>query len=225
MLVISVSWLIDAGKTTTTSERILFHTGKTTKSVRYTRAALMDWMVQNGSASRLPLAATTIAQRLQNSQQYRISLVVDTPGHVDFTVEVNCAMLDGACRPVLCRRQRETPQSGEPAPWRQATRHAPSQHRWVTRWTVRAPTLSGRLRADQKRFEQALAPAVVLPIGAEDKFEGLMKTLCLYNLYLLLTRKGGVRDNFTVEGDSRVDEEAASGAANSSAREISTMMR
>ena len=94
---------IDAGKTTT-SERILFYTGKTHKiGETHEGAATMDWMVQEQERGITITSAATTAFWNYKNNQYQINLI-DTPGHVDFTVEVELVARSGWCRCYILRR-------------------------------------------------------------------------------------------------------------------------
>ena len=127
---------IDAGKTTT-SERILFYTGKTHKIGEvHEGAATMDWMVQEQERGITITSAATTAFWHYKDQTYQIN-VIDTPGHVDFTAEVERSLrvLDGAVA-TFCAVGGVEPQSE--TVWRQADKYPA----WVTstRWTVPEPT-------------------------------------------------------------------------------------
>ena len=125
---------IDAGKTTTT-ERILYYTGRTHKMGEvHEGAATMDWMAQEQERGITITSAATTAEW----RDYRIN-IIDTPGHVDFTVEVERSLrvLDGAVA-VFDSVAGVQPQSE--TVWRQADRYASPASRSSTRWTAPAPT-------------------------------------------------------------------------------------
>ena len=127
---------IDAGKTTTT-ERILFYTGKVHKIGEvHDGAATMDWMVQEQERGITITSAATTTQWLGR----RIN-IIDTPGHVDFTVEVERSLkvLDGAVA-VFCARGGVQPQSE--TVWKQATKYGVPRIAYVNRWIEKAQTSS-----------------------------------------------------------------------------------
>ena len=131
---------IDAGKTTT-SERILFYTGLTHKIGEvHDGAATMDWMEQEQERGITITSAATTTFWKYNSDKYKINLI-DTPGHVDFTVEVERSLrvLDGAVA-AFCAVGGVEPQSE--TVWRQADKYNVPRIGYVNRWTVRAQTSS-----------------------------------------------------------------------------------
>src|SRR5215212_5867751 len=158
---------IDAGKTTTT-ERILFYTGRIHKIGEvHEGAATMDWMAQEQERGiTITSAATTCSWR-----EHRIN-IIDTPGHVDFTVEVERSLrvLDGAIA-VFDAVAGVQPQSE--TVWRQADKYGVPRIAFINKMD--------RIGADFKRtFEQIVSKlggnpvAIQLPIGAEDKFVGVI---------------------------------------------------
>ncbi len=162
---------IDAGKTTT-SERILFYTGKTHKIGEvHEGAATMDWMVQEQERGITITSAATTAFWHYNDQVYQINLI-DTPGHVDFTVEVERSLrvLDGTVA-TFCAVGRVQPQSE--TVWRQADKYKVPKIAYVNKMD--------RVGADFFAVVQELkdklganAVPIAIPIGAEDKFQGLV---------------------------------------------------
>ena len=162
---------IDAGKTTT-SERILYYTGKTHKIGEvHEGAATMDWMVQEQERGITITSAATTAFWRYNGETYQINLI-DTPGHVDFTVEVERSLrvLDGTVA-TFCAVGRVQPQSE--TVWRQADKYGVPKIAYVNKMDrVGADFLS--CVEEIKTKLGATAVPICLPIGAEDKFEGIV---------------------------------------------------
>ena len=162
---------IDAGKTTT-SERILYYTGKTHKIGEvHEGAATMDWMVQEQERGITITSAATTAFWHYNGDTYQINLI-DTPGHVDFTVEVERSLrvLDGTVA-TFCAVGRVQPQSE--TVWRQADKYGVPKIAYVNKMDrVGADFLACVEEIKQKLG--ATAVPVCLPIGAEDKFDGII---------------------------------------------------
>ena len=182
---------IDAGKTTT-SERILFYTGKTHKIGEvHEGGATMDWMVQEQERGITITSAATTAFWHYKDKQYQINLI-DTPGHVDFTVEVERSLrvLDGAVA-TFCAVGGVEPQSE--TVWRQADKYHVPRIGYVNKMDrTGADFLS--VCAQIKEHFGATALPVVLPIGSEDKFEGLIDLI--YNNAIYYFDDKTVRDNF-----------------------------
>ena len=156
---------IDAGKTTTT-ERILFYTGRTHKiGETHDGAATMDWMVQEQERGITITSAATTAQW----KNTRIN-IIDTPGHVDFTVEVERSLrvLDGAVT-VLCAKGGVEPQSE--TVWRQAEKYKVPRMIFVNKMDITGADFYHVLQMIKDRLH-APAVAVQLPIGAESTFVG-----------------------------------------------------
>ncbi len=180
---IGISAHIDAGKTTT-SERILFYTGKSHKIGEvHDGAATMDWMVQEQERGiTITSAATTCAWSGMKKQfkEHRINLI-DTPGHVDFTIEVERSMrvLDGACM-VYCAVGGVQPQSE--TVWRQANKYGVPRLAFINKMDR---TGANFLRVlDQMRERLRANPIVMqLPIGAEDSFEGVVDLVTMKAIY------------------------------------------
>src|SRR5208282_2403709 len=158
---------IDAGKTTTT-ERILYYTGVTYKIGEvHEGTAVMDWMVQEQERGiTITSAATTCFW-----QNNRIN-IIDTPGHVDFTIEVERSLLvlDGAIG-VFGAVEGVEPQSE--TVWRQATRYGVPRIAFVNKMDRIGGDFFGAIEAMRKRLN-ANAHAVTLPVGAEEKFDGII---------------------------------------------------
>ena len=162
---------IDAGKTTT-SERILFYTGKTHKLGEvHEGAATMDWMVQEQERGITITSAATTAFWKYNGKDYQINLI-DTPGHVDFTVEVERSLrvLDGTVA-TFCAVGRVQPQSE--TVWRQADKYGVPKIAYVNKMDrVGADFLA--VIDEMREKLGANAVPLCLPIGAEDKFAGIV---------------------------------------------------
>ena len=184
---------IDAGKTTT-SERILFYTGKTHKiGETHEGAAVMDWMVQEQERGITITSAATTAFWQYKGHQYQINLI-DTPGHVDFTVEVERSLrvLDGAIA-TFCAVGGVEPQSE--TVWRQADKYNVPRIGYVNKMDRTGADFLAVCSQIKEHFGATALP-VVLPIGVEDKFEGLIDLI--YNNAIYYFDDKTVRDNFEV---------------------------
>jgi elongation factor G len=162
---------IDAGKTTT-SERILYYTGKTHKIGEvHEGAATMDWMVQEQERGITITSAATTAFWHYNGQTYQINLI-DTPGHVDFTVEVERSLrvLDGTVA-TFCAVGRVQPQSE--TVWRQADKYRVPKIAYVNKMDRVGADFLACVEEIKTKLGATAVP-VCLPIGAEDKFQGLV---------------------------------------------------
>jgi len=162
---------IDAGKTTT-SERILFYTGKTHKIGEvHDGAATMDWMVQEQERGITITSAATTAFWNYNDSQYQINLI-DTPGHVDFTVEVERSLrvLDGTVA-TFCAVGRVQPQSE--TVWRQADKYRVPKLAYVNKMDRVGADFYAVIDEINEKLGANAIP-IVLPIGAEDKFDGII---------------------------------------------------
>ena len=162
---------IDAGKTTTT-ERILFYTGKTHKiGETHEGAATMDWMVQEQERGITITSAATTAFWNYNGKQYQINLI-DTPGHVDFTVEVERSLrvLDGAVA-TFCAVGGVEPQSE--TVWRQADKYNVPRIGYVNKMDRTGADFSNVCAQVKERLGANAVP-VVLPIGSEQSFRGVI---------------------------------------------------
>ena len=184
---------IDAGKTTT-SERILFYTGKTHKIGEvHEGGATMDWMVQEQERGITITSAATTAFWQYKGHQYQINLI-DTPGHVDFTVEVERSLrvLDGAIA-TFCAVGGVEPQSE--TVWRQADKYNVPRIGYVNKMDRTGADFLAVCAQIKEHFGATALP-VVLPIGAEDKFEGLVDLI--YNNAIYYFDDKSVRDNFEI---------------------------
>ncbi|WIV18813.1 elongation factor G [Paenibacillus polygoni] len=158
---------IDAGKTTTT-ERILFYTGRTHKIGEvHEGAATMDWMEQEQERGITITSAATTAQW----KGHRVN-IIDTPGHVDFTVEVERSLrvLDGAVG-VFSAKEGVEPQSE--TVWRQADRYGVPRIAYVNKMDIIGADYLNVVNDMRDRL-QANAVAIQLPIGAENDFVGII---------------------------------------------------
>lgn len=158
---------IDAGKTTTT-ERILFYTGRTHKIGEvHEGAATMDWMEQEQERGITITSAATTAQW----KGHRVN-IIDTPGHVDFTVEVERSLrvLDGAVG-VFSAKEGVEPQSE--TVWRQADRYGVPRIAYVNKMDIVGADFLNVVKDMRERL-QANAIAIQLPIGAENDFIGII---------------------------------------------------
>ena len=167
---------IDAGKTTT-SERILFYTGKTHKLGEvHEGGATMDWMVQEQERGITITSAATTAFWNYNGDQYQINLI-DTPGHVDFTVEVERSLrvLDGTVA-TFCAVGRVQPQSE--TVWRQADKYGVPKIAYVNKMD-RVGADFFAVIDEMKEKLGARAVPICIPIGAEDKFDGIIDLVAM----------------------------------------------
>lgn len=174
---IGISAHIDAGKTTTT-ERILFYTGVTHKLGEvHDGAATMDWMEQEQEKGiTITSAATTTFWRGMDGSfpEHRLN-IIDTPGHVDFTVEVERSMrvLDGACM-VYCAVGGVQPQSE--TVWRQANKYGVPRLAFVNKMDRTGANFFKVYEQMRVRLKANPVP-IVIPIGAEDTFAGVVDLL------------------------------------------------
>jgi elongation factor G len=180
---IGISAHIDAGKTTTT-ERILFYTGVNHKIGEvHNGAATMDWMEQEQERGiTITSAATTCFWKGMAGQfdQHRIN-IIDTPGHVDFTIEVERSMrvLDGACM-VYCAVGGVQPQSE--TVWRQANKYKVPRIAFVNKMD-RAGANFFKVYDQMRARLKANPIPLQVPIGAEDKFEGVVDLIKMKAIY------------------------------------------
>lgn len=171
---IGISAHIDAGKTTTT-ERILFYTGVNHKIGEvHDGAATMDWMEQEQERGiTITSAATTCFWRGMDMQfpEYRFN-IIDTPGHVDFTIEVERSMrvLDGACM-VYCAVGGVQPQSE--TVWRQAEKYRVPRLAFVNKMDRQGANFFRVYEQMRERLKANPIP-IVIPIGAEENFVGVV---------------------------------------------------
>ena len=168
---------IDAGKTTTT-ERVLFYTGVSHKMGEvHDGAAVMDWMEQEQERGiTITSAATTCFWKGMDKQfpEHRIN-IIDTPGHVDFTIEVERSLrvLDGACA-VFCAVGGVEPQSE--TVWRQANKYRVPRLAFVNKMDRAGANFLRVVKQMQDRLGARPVP-LQLPIGAEEKFKGVVNLI------------------------------------------------
>jgi elongation factor G len=174
---------IDAGKTTTT-ERILFYTGISHKIGEvHDGAAVMDWMEQEQERGiTITSAATTCFWSGMNNEYaaHRIN-IIDTPGHVDFTIEVERSLrvLDGACT-VFCAVGGVQPQTE--TVWRQANKYKVPRLAFINKMDRAGANFLRVYEQIQTRLKAHPVP-VQLPIGAEDNFEGVIDLVKMKAIY------------------------------------------
>ncbi len=171
---------IDAGKTTTT-ERILFYTGKTHKiGETHEGTATMDWMAQEQERGITITSAATTAFWNYMNHQYQMN-IIDTPGHVDFTVEVERSLrvLDGAVA-TFCAVGGVEPQSE--TVWRQADKYNVPRIGYVNKMDRTGADFLAVCAQIKERLGANAMP-VALPIGSEDKFRGIVDLI--YNRALI----------------------------------------
>ncbi len=174
---------IDAGKTTTT-ERILYYTGVSHKIGEvHDGAAVMDWMEQEQERGiTITAAATTCFWRGMGNQypEHRVN-IIDTPGHVDFTIEVERSLrvLDGAVG-VFCAVGGVEPQSE--TVWRQATKYSVPRLAFINKMDRAGADFLRVVQQIRERLGSAAVP-VQIPIGAEEKFEGVVDLIKMKAIY------------------------------------------
>ena len=180
---IGITAHIDAGKTTTT-ERILFYTGVSHKLGEvHDGTAIMDWMEQEQERGiTITSAATTCFWKGMDGHypEHRIN-IIDTPGHVDFTIEVERSLrvLDGACT-VLCAVGGVQPQTE--TVWRQANKYRVPRLIFVNKMDRTGADFTRVLDQVRARLKASPVP-IQLPIGSEDKFRGVVDLVKMQAIY------------------------------------------
>ncbi len=180
---IGISAHIDAGKTTTT-ERVLFYTGVSHKMGEvHDGTAVMDWMEQEQERGiTITSAATTCFWKGMdnNFPEHRIN-IIDTPGHVDFTIEVERSLrvLDGACM-VYCAVGGVQPQSE--TVWRQAVKYGVPRLAFVNKMDRQGADFLKVYEQMKTRLKANPVP-IQLPVGAEEKFEGVVDLVRMKAIY------------------------------------------
>ncbi|ACT47252.1 elongation factor G [Methylotenera mobilis] len=202
---IGISAHIDAGKTTTT-ERILFYTGVNHKIGEvHDGAATMDWMEQEQERGiTITSAATTCFWKGMAGQfdQHRIN-IIDTPGHVDFTIEVERSMrvLDGACM-VYCAVGGVQPQSE--TVWRQANKYKVPRLAFVNKMD-RAGANFFKVYDQMRARLKANPVPLQVPIGAEEKFEGVVDLIKMKAIFWDEASQGMKFDYRDIPADLQAD--------------------
>lgn len=195
---------IDAGKTTTT-ERILFYTGVSYKIGEvHEGTATMDWMPQEQERGITITSAATTCFWKRNGDEYRIN-IIDTPGHVDFTIEVERSLrvLDGAVA-VFDAVAGVQPQSE--TVWRQADKYNVPRIAFINKMDRPGADFYHSVDTIRTRL-QAIPVCVQMPIGAEDEFKGVIDLL---QMKAILWKDEAKGSNFTVEDiPADLKEEAA----------------
>ncbi len=167
---------IDAGKTTTT-ERILFYTGRVHRmGETHEGAATMDWMEQEQERGITITSAATTAQW----KGYRIN-IIDTPGHVDFTVEVERSLrvLDGSVT-IFCAKGGVEPQTE--TVWRQADKYGVPRIAYVNKMDITGADFFNVVRMMKERLNANAVP-IQLPIGREENFQGMVDLVSMKAYY------------------------------------------
>ena len=186
---------IDAGKTTTT-ERILFYTGRTHKIGEvHEGAATMDWMAQEQERGITITSAATTAQW----KGHRIN-IIDTPGHVDFTVEVERSLrvLDGSVT-LFCAKGGVEPQSE--TVWRQADRYGVPRIAHVNKMDIMGADFFHCIAMMKDRL-RANAVAIQLPIGKEENFKGIIDLVTM-KAFVYLDDLGRLIDEVEIPDDMK----------------------
>lgn len=168
---IGIAAHIDAGKTTTT-ERILYYTGRTHNIGEvHDGAATMDWMAQERERGITITAAATTANWVRNDEEYTVN-IIDTPGHVDFTIEVERSMrvLDGAVA-VFDSSQGVEPQSE--TVWRQADRYGVPRIAFSNKMDKTGASFDLVINDIKERLGAIPAP-IQYPMGQENEFKGII---------------------------------------------------
>ena len=200
---------IDAGKTTTT-ERVLYYTGKSHKLGEvHDGAATMDWMEQEQERGiTITSAATTCFWRGMDKQypETRIN-IIDTPGHVDFTIEVERSLrvLDGAVA-VFCAVGGVEPQSE--TVWRQADKYGVPRMAFVNKMDRAGADFSRVVQQIRDRLAATAVP-IQLPIGAEDQFKGVIDLIRMKAIYWDDASQGTTYEQTEVPAELQADAEAA----------------
>ncbi len=200
---------IDAGKTTTT-ERILFYTGVSHKIGEvHDGNATMDWMEQEQERGiTITSAATTCFWSGMDKQfkQHRIN-IIDTPGHVDFTIEVERSLrvLDGAVA-VFCAVGGVQPQSE--TVWRQATRYKVPRLAFINKMDRTGANFYRVIDQIRNRLGARAVP-IQLPVGSEEKFAGVVDLVKMKAIYWDVDNQGVTYESREIPEDMRAEAEAA----------------
>ncbi len=193
---------IDAGKTTTT-ERILFYTGITHRIGEvHEGTATMDWMVQEQERGITITSAATTAFWGYNNQKYKIN-IIDTPGHVDFTVEVERSLrvLDGAIA-VFCAVGGVQPQSE--TVWRQANKYNVPRIAFINKMDRTGADFFNVVKQIKDKLGSNPIP-LQIPIGSEDNFRGLVDLIERKAIVWVPDEKMGMRYEYTEIPEDMID--------------------
>ncbi len=197
---------IDAGKTTTT-ERILYYTGVSYKIGEvHEGTAVMDWMEQEQERGITITSAATTCFWTRNGEEYRVN-IIDTPGHVDFTIEVERSLrvLDGAVA-VFDAVAGVQPQSE--TVWRQAEKYAVPRIAFINKMDRPGADFEHAIQTMRDRLG-ANPVAIQYPIGAEDKFEGIVDLLTMKADVYKVEDKGAAPEIVEVPEELKAEVEAA----------------
>lgn len=197
---------IDAGKTTTT-ERILYYTGVSYKIGEvHEGTAVMDWMEQEQERGITITSAATTCFWHRNDEEYRVN-IIDTPGHVDFTIEVERSLrvLDGAVA-VFDAVAGVQPQSE--TVWRQADKYNVPRIAFMNKMDRAGANFDAAVQSIRDRLGANPIP-VQFPIGAEEKFEGIVDLLSMKGLIYNNEDKGADPEIIELSGDLKAEAEAA----------------
>jgi elongation factor G len=197
---------IDAGKTTTT-ERILYYTGRSHKIGEvHDGAATMDWMEQEQERGITITSAATFCQWSVDNDMYFIN-IIDTPGHVDFTIEVERSLrvLDGACA-VFDAVNGVEPQSE--TVWRQADKYGVPRIAFINKMDRVGADFDFSVDTIRTRLKGHPVP-IQLPIGAEDKFKGMIDLIAMKAIYFNDEALGAKFDVAEIPADMLAKAEAA----------------
>jgi elongation factor G len=193
---------IDAGKTTTT-ERILFYTGITHRIGEvHDGTATMDWMVQEQERGITITSAATTAFWDYHNQKYKIN-IIDTPGHVDFTVEVERSLrvLDG-CIAVFCAVGGVQPQSE--TVWRQANKYNVPRIAFINKMDRTGADFFHVVKQIKEKLGSNPVP-MQIPIGSEDNFRGLVDLIERRAIIWIPDEKLGMRYEYTDIPEDMID--------------------
>jgi elongation factor G len=197
---------IDAGKTTTT-ERVLYYTGVSYKIGEvHEGTAVMDWMEQEQERGITITSAATTCFWKRQDDEYRIN-IIDTPGHVDFTIEVERSLrvLDGAVA-VFDAVAGVQPQSE--TVWRQADKYAVPRIAFMNKMDRPGANFDNAIQTMRDRLS-ANPVAVQIPIGAEDQFRGVIDLLERKAIIYNVEDKGAEPDIIDIPEDHKAEAEAA----------------
>jgi elongation factor G len=197
---------IDAGKTTTT-ERVLYYTGVSYKIGEvHEGTAVMDWMEQEQERGITITSAATTCFWPRGGDDYRIN-IIDTPGHVDFTIEVERSLrvLDGAVA-VFDAVAGVQPQSE--TVWRQADKYNVPRIAFMNKMDRPGADFNHAIQTMRERLS-ANPIAIQFPIGAEDQFRGIVDLVSMQAIMYNVEDKGAQPDIIEIPAEIRADAEAA----------------